>query len=383
MADQTEIFKKYQDKIPNSLIVEIKENIPDDCSLERLENILKNVVVEYKNSLAAPGESVGVISAESIGEPGTQMTLNTFHFAGVSEMNVTTGLPRLIEILDARKTIATETMNIYLKEEYAKGKDIKAISEKVKELRVEDVVEEIDINMAENKLQITLDKKKMKKVGLTSTKALSQLKKGVKAFDFDLNTEYTINVSGKNTDITTLYKLKEKLKKVYIHGVKGISQVLVVKRDDEYVILTAGANLKDVFKLDFVDQTRTHSNNLHEVEKHFGIEAARELIVRELMNVVESQGLDVNVRHILLVADTMCLSGKILGINRYGIVKEKSSLLARASFETPMKHLINASLVGESDQLNSVIENVMLNQPVPIGTALAGITVDSKAKLTK
>ncbi len=75
----------------------------------------------------------------------------------------------------------------------------------------------------------------------------------------------------------------------------------------------------------------------------------------------------------MLVADTMCISGKLNGITRYGVVREKSSVLARASFETPIKHIVNASLVGEVDDLNSVVENVMLNQAVPVGTGLPGL----------
>jgi DNA-directed RNA polymerase subunit A" len=126
-----------------------------------------------------------------------------------------------------------------------------------------------------------------------------------------------------------------------------------------------------------VDPTRTYSNDLHETIKYLGVEATRQLIIVEVEKVLESQGLDIDLRHIMLVADTMCQNGSVKGISRYGVVSDKSSVLARASFETPLKHLINASIVGEKDELNSVIENVMLNQPVPIGTGLPSLRVKS------
>ena len=373
------IFKKYEDKLPESIITEVKNNLPKDVKEDRLNRIMENVYKEYKESLAPPGECVGVISAESIGEPGTQMTLNTFHFAGVSEMNVTTGLPRLIEVLDGRKTISSEIMNVYLKEPYNKGKDIELISESIKELTLNDFAKEINVELAESSIEIVLDKKQLAKLKIKAENILTALKKVLKAFNLDLKGEtIKISQSEKDKDLVQIYKIKEKLKDVYVHGIKGIKQVLVVKRDDEHVILCAGSNLKDILKQEYVDINRTYTNELFEVEKLFGIEAARELIVRELMDVIDGQGLNVDIRHILLVADTMCMNGKVLGINRYGIVKEKASILARASFETPMDHLINAGLTGESDPLTSVIENVMLNQPVPVGTGLPGLVIKSK-----
>ena len=151
-----------------------------------------------------------------------------------------------------------------------------------------------------------------------------------------------------------------------------------VKRKDEFIIITAGSSLKKVLALDFVDPTRTLSNDLYEIAGTFGIEAARQAIIDEVFKVIEAQGLNVDIRHIMLVADTMCISGWIKGITRYGVVSEKASVLARASFETPIKHIINAALTGEVDYLNSVVENVMLNQPVPVGTGLPGLVTKIK-----
>jgi len=158
---------------------------------------------------------------------------------------------------------------------------------------------------------------------------------------------------------------------------------LPVKRGDEFLIITAGSNLKEVLKLDFVDSGRITTNNIFEIATVLGIEAARQAIINEVYGVIENQGLNVDIRHIMLVADTMCNLGAIKGITRYGVVSEKSSVLARASFETPIKHIINAALVGEVDFLDSVVENVMINQPVPVGTGLPSLVTKVKSDSKK
>ena len=153
-------------------------------------------------------------------------------------------------------------------------------------------------------------------------------------------------------------------------------QVLPIKRGNEFIVMSAGSNLKKVLELEFVDETRTISNDVFEISSVLGIEAARQAIINEIFKVIDSQGLNIDRRHIMLVADTMCMSGQIQGITRYGVVSDKSSVLARASFETPINHIIEASLVGETDMLASVVENVMINQPIPIGTGLPKLVID-------
>ena len=137
---------------------------------------------------------------------------------------------------------------------------------------------------------------------------------------------------------------------------------------------------KDILQIDEVDGSRTTSNHIFEVEKVLGIEAARHAIIEESSRVIKEQGLDIDKRHIMFISDLMTVSGNIKGITRSGITSEKDSVLARASFETPIKHLINACLKGETDYLTSVVENVMLNQPVPLGTGLPGLVTKVKGK---
>ena len=373
------VYKEYEDKLPQRIIEDVKTYLPDKCTPAKLKKILERVQKEYTTSLAEPGESVGLVAAESIGEPGTQMTLNTFHFAGVAEMQVTTGLPRLIEILDGRKTISTKTMELYLLPPHNTAQHIRDVAESLKETKFGEFFKEVIVNMGESKLEVTLDQSYLKRRGLNAASLLKALSKATKTIKFsEEGGKIIIQPPGKDDDPNTLYKLKEKLKDVYVVGIKGITQVLPVKKGDEYVVLTAGTNLKDAFKDERVDQVRSFSNDLYETQKLFGVEAAREAIINEIVKVLESQGLNVDLRHFMLVADAMCMSGQLLGINRYGIVKEKPSVLARASFETPIRHVINASISGEKDFLNSVIENVMLNQPVPTGTGLPGLVTKIK-----
>ncbi|HLD05822.1 MAG TPA: DNA-directed RNA polymerase subunit A'' [Candidatus Nanoarchaeia archaeon] len=367
------IIDEYKNRMPQKLLEEVKSCLPANCTEAKAKKAMEAVYHEYLKTLTEPGESVGMITAESIGEPGTQMTLNTFHFAGVSEMNVTTGLPRLIEILDGRKTISSEMMEVHLVKPYSEGQDIKKIAEGLKETQFKELIKEISIDIVNAEMNIELHTKKIEDLKLKEENIVNGFKKAVKGFNFKLKDgKLSITVNGEQ-DLNQLYKLKEKIKDLYIHGIKGVRQVLPVKRGDEYLIITAGTNLKEVLKLPFVDPNKTVSNNIFEMEKTFGIEAARQCIINEILKVIDTQGIDIDIRHILLVADTMTQSGEVLGITRYGVVKEKPSVLARASFETPIKHIINATLIGETDELNSVIENVMLNQPVPVGTGLPGL----------
>jgi len=225
-----------------------------------------------------------------------------------------------------------------------------------------------------------LDNKKIKSSDLDVKIVVKNISKSIRGFSFKLNKDESITVkqTTKDFDVNNLYKLKERIKSVYVGGIKGINQVLPVNRGEEYLIMASGSNFEDVMKLDFVDKERTFSNNIYLIESLLGIEAARQAVINEICAVINSQGLNVDIRHIMLVADTITMSGKIMGINRYGVVKEKPSILARASFETPIKHLISAGLVGANDPLNSVIENVMLNQVVPLGTGLPGLIVKVK-----
>ncbi len=374
------IAKEYENLLPKSLIEKIKEKLPEKINEAKIKKIFKRVYEEYKNSLVEPGEAIGLVSAQSMGEPATQMTLDTFHLAGVSEINVTLGLPRIIEILDARATVKTPITEIYLKEPYNKGEQIKEIAMRIKETTLDEITDSVEMDLGDMKIYIQPNIEKLKTLGMSIDKVAKMIQKGMKKISVSVDENYIIvTLADKKADVKALYKTKEKLKKVYISGIKGIYQVIPIEREGEYIILAAGKNLKEILKLDFVDPYRTYSNDIHEVEHVLGIEAARNLIFKELYKVISEQGLDIDTRFLLLIADAMTTSGKVLGITRYGMIKNKQSVLARAVFETPIMHLIDAALLGEEDPLNSVIENVIVGQPVPIGTGMTKLELDEKA----
>jgi DNA-directed RNA polymerase subunit A" len=238
---------------------------------------------------------------------------------------------------------------------------------------------EFSISLIDSEIEVKLDKEKMKNLSLTNSDVASSITKQLKGFSVKDNKDSIILKSrSKEESLNDVYKAKEKIKDIHIKGIKEIHQVLPLKRNDEYLIMTAGSNLSEVLQLEGVDAHRTTTNNIFEIQEVLGIEAAREAIIKEVFKVIENQGFNVDIRHIMLVADTMCVSGSIKGITRYGVVSEKASALARASFETPIKHIINAALIGEVDQLNSVVENVMLNQAIPTGTGVPDLITKPK-----
>jgi DNA-directed RNA polymerase subunit A" len=372
-------LKELKNLVPEGVYTVLTSQIPEKISEAKSKAIAQLLVKEYKEMRVEPGESVGLVAAESIGEPGTQMTLDTFHFAGVSEMNVTMGLPRIIEILDGRKTLTTPMMEIYLKKPYSEGQDIKKVALLIKETKLKDIVLEFSINVADNKIEAQLDTAKMKELSISEVVLAKALKIGVKGVNIDIKgNTLVLKLKAKEGGISDIFKLKEKAKDSFVRGIRGVTQVLPVKKNNEYVILTFGSNLRKVMMLPFVDPARTTTNDVFEIENALGIEAARQAVIDEVYKVIETQGLNVDIRHLMLVADVMCADGKVKGITRYGVVRDKSSVLARASFETPIKHIINASLYGEVDNLTSVVENVMLNQPVPVGTGLPKLISKNK-----
>ena len=379
-AEFEKMINQYEDKLPPAIIEDIKESLPDNVTKEKLIRILQEIDTAYDFAKVHAGESVGLVSAESIGEPGTQMTLNTFHLAGVAEVQVTTGLPRIIEIFDSRKEIKTPMMEIYLKPPHNLDMEtVRKLAAVIKESTFGDFASEYSLNIFEQELKIKLNAELLEDQELSVAGIVKIIKPKLKGYELNFDeTLITIKQKSKTAELKNLYNIKEKIKKIKVKGIKKVTQVLPVKREDEYVILTAGTNLKDILEIPEVDTDRTISNDIHEINAIYGIEAARQAIINEAYKVIESQGLNINIRHIMLVADIMCANGTVKGITRYGVVSEKASVLARASFETPIKHLINAALEGEVDDLNSVVENVMINQPVPIGTGLPGLVTKMK-----
>lgn len=346
---------------------------------DELEKITKEIIARYRSSLVEPGEPVGTVAAQSIGEPSTQMTLRTFHYAGVREFNVTLGLPRLIEIVDARKKPSTAIMEIYLDEEHRYSEEkAREVQRRIETTTIENVAREVDVDPITG-VSIVLDKNMMEDKGVTIEdvkKALEKLKLG----DISVDEENNVITIEWNTppDYTKLEKIRSRILQARIKGIKGINKVIIQKRKtlvngeevEEYVLITEGSALAEVLRTPGVDPRRVFTNNIKEVEEVLGIEAARTAIIKEIKNVLEDQGLDVDIRHVMIIADIMTWSGRVRQVGRHGVAGEKPSVLARAAFEMTVQKLVEASMSGETDPLVGVTENVIIGQPVPVGTGM-------------
>lgn len=371
-------LKELDGRIPWSILSELKselERVKDKLSEEKLNRIVERVVEEYEESLVEANEAVGTVAAQSIGEPGTQMTLRTFHYAGVAEFNVTLGLPRLIEIVDAKKEPSTPMMTIYLDEEHRYDREkAKLIAREIESTTVGDISERTEVDVVNYSLVIYLDEDLMRESGISPKDVLNKIKKSLRNKKVSLKGNKIV-IEMDEIDPLEMRRVAMKSKEVRIKGIKGIRRVMVRKEGEEYVIYTDGSNLKEVLKVKGVDWRRTTTNNIREIEEVLGIEAARAAIIREAKNTLEEQGLNVDIRHIMLVADVMTMDGEVKQIGRHGVSGEKHSVLARAAFEVTVRQLMEAGLRGEEDFLRGVVENVIVGQQIPLGTGGVELTM--------
>ena len=371
-----EALKKADIEFPDSYVKDLASDyVRRDLSDDELEELIYKVKAAYDRAHVEAGEAVGTVAAQSVGEPGTQMTMRTFHYAGVAELNVTLGLPRLIEIVDARKKISTPTMDIYFEE--GKNQDeefVKTLANHIGKSNLNDIISEFYLNYAEMKVEATLDENKIKDKRLDYDTIVQKIEK---AFKKSVIKDYQLTVEPTKPSIRELRLLADKVRDLQISGIKRIGKV-IIRKEDEWIIHTEGSNLGDVLEIDGIDKVRTTTNDIHEIEQVLGIEAARKSIINEIKNTLEGQGLSVDDRHIMLVADTMTSEGVVKSIGRHGISGEKSSVLARAAFEETGKHLLNASIRGEVDHLTGIIENIIIGQPIPLGTGSVGVKMANK-----
>jgi len=334
----------------------------------------------------SPFEAVGVVCAQSIGEPGTQMTMRTFHYAGVAE-HVPTGLPRLIEIVDAKKEPKKAIIDIYLKSSYARSRpEAEKVAKELASIFVSDVAD-VEDDLESLTIKATFNEKDGKAQGVT----FSMLKKALESFPADMKVddssitlkplrETKTPVKEKAADkdkekkekkqltAKAVRRLTQKVRDSIVRGVPGIFKAVVLKGQDEYFIRAGGFNVIGASEHSAVDPKRIYTNNIKEMERVYGIEAARNAIVRETKDVMDMQKLFVDIRHIMLIADAMTYGGMVKSIGRHGLSGEKVGVLGRAAFEETIKHLINASAFAEEEKLIGVTENIIVGQTVPVGT---------------
>jgi len=335
-------------------------------SPEQLEDIISQVACDYEHSKVEPCEAVGVVAAQSIGEPGTQMTMRTFHYAGVAEINVTLGLPRLIEIVDARKIPSTPTMTIKLNQDYAHDRDLaREVAWAIESSSILHLGS-IATDLAEMNVIIELNPSALEQRKITAEEVASRLKEET-GLNVDQKENLLVMVP-KEPSYRDLLQLVEKIKRLSLKGVEGIKRVVIRKEGDEYILYTEGSSIKKVMQFEGVDPGRIKTNNISEIGEVLGIEAARNAIINEATDTLREQGLSVDVRHIMLVVDIMTVDGELKQIGRHGVSGEKASVLARAAFEVTVNHILDAAIRGDVDDLKGVTENVIVGQPIQLGT---------------
>ncbi len=371
--------------LPDKLKEEIQKAFEEyKLNKKQKEAVVKKTEEIYKKIKYEPGEAIGVIAAQSISEPATQMTMRTYHTAGSVVKQVSLGLPRLIEILDARKIPKTPIMRVYLDEEHNTKDKAKEIAKMIKETKIKNIVLEDVIDLVNLVIEVKIDRNKLKDLEIGEEELIKMAKKRLKNYDIYFD-ENKVKLKSKKDDATIkdLQEAKLKFFDIKLKGLVGIEQAMITKEGEDWVITTIGSNIKKVIDIKGVDPTRVYSNNINEIEKLFGIEAARNAIINEACDTLADQGLDVDPRHIILAADIMTMEGEINAIGRYGVAGSKRSVLARANFETTVKHFTEASLKGERDKLDSIIENILINQVAPVGTALCEIVFKQKKRGAK
>ena len=403
--------------------------------------LLNKIAYIYKSSIIAPGEMVGMIAAQSIGEPTTQMTLNTFHFAGVaSKSNVLRGVPRIEEILSLSENPKNPSLTIYLKKEDEGNIDrATSIMNMVEYTTLKDVIKSIEISfspkgVAPNDddsitetifdefervikecnnegdedyesynwiIQIHIDNETMLDKNITMDDIHYTLKN---TYNDEISCSYTdfnsnnlifrirLNInSRKKTKPVSLDQADEihilknfqsqLMNNIIIRGVKNIKKVTIRKNTDnlvkeegkyvekeKWVLDTDGSNLMDILALNYIDTTKTITNNIVEIFKVLGIEAARIAIMNELLEVIEFDGTYINYRHVSLLCDRMTNCQKLISIFRHGINNDNIGPIAKASFEETPEMFLKAARHGELDMMRGVSANVMCGQEGYYGT---------------
>lgn len=378
---------------------------------EMIPELKNNILKQYNKTLVSPGESVGVIMAQSIGESQTQQTLNSFHSAGITIEAVVSGVPRFAELLNATKEPKAIISRIVFKKY---NNDIvelrKAINHTIVELTFKDILEYYTIEKDKEdekwyknyeliygndfrkysyciSCQIKRDKLYKNYLSLSdiSQKIENEYEDLLAIFSPIENGKIDIYVETDNINLEEeeiLFINQENCHKMYLEnvvipnlnnlsicGIPKIQQMFFVRNKDTWIVNTLGSNLPRMVAHPLIDENQVISNNVWDIYELFGIEAARQFLINEFTEVVSS-GDSVNQRHIMLLADIMTHTGTIISISRYGMRKEKIGPLAKASFEESLDNFIKASVYGEVENTNGVSASVMCGKKSKIGTGL-------------
>lgn len=404
--DIKKIISRHMVDINQKLLIDLeKALLAYPLSIDSSERVCKRVLELIKKASVEPGEASGIIAAQSIGEPGTQMTLRTFHFAGVKERDVTLGLPRLIELVDARKAPGKTSMTVYVDPSMISEAINKASKENSKEwskldktqvsaekdkivnqvvLKVArnilftstlNVLKQPEIDHISNRIKLVLDKEKLVERDCTVEMVKEAVQTAKRKSEADIDNA-VVYVDVGSVDLTTLHNHINKSVKSKVKGIPGVKRVTIEKEEDEWIIRTSGSNLQKTLRIEGVDTTRTTTTSVFEIYQTLGIEAARTALIKEITTTLEEQGLEVDMRHIFLLSDLMTSKGYLQQIGRHGIAGSKTSVLARAAFEITVPTLANASVQGEIEELKGVTENVIVGLSIPVGTGMMDVYME-------
>eukprot|EP00607_Mallomonas_marina_P006975 CAMPEP_0182433886 /NCGR_PEP_ID=MMETSP1167-20130531/66125_1 /TAXON_ID=2988 /ORGANISM="Mallomonas Sp, Strain CCMP3275" /LENGTH=427 /DNA_ID=CAMNT_0024623101 /DNA_START=379 /DNA_END=1662 /DNA_ORIENTATION=+ len=350
------------------------------------------------------GEAVGAVGAQSLSEPGTQMTLKTFHFAGVASMNVTLGVPRLKEIINAAKNISTPiiTAKLVQNNNITSARIVKAKIEKTTLGEVAVYIREVhtsDMSYIAIKLDLSTIKSLHLSVDAFTVRwaiLRNITNNNIKCAELRAIKEKHILVDSGRTDrlrvlppeakdtgrgipshkkiYFVIQALKAALPSIIVQGIPTVSRAVINEEEKKgkktYYLLVEGYGLQDVMGSPGVDGTDTKSNHILEVQSVLGIEAARTLIASEISYIMSAYGITVDRRHLMLLSDVMTFKGETLGITRFGVAKMKESVLMLASFEKTTDHLFDAAVHSRQDSIVGVSECIIMGVPIPIGTGI-------------
>lgn len=338
---------------------------------------------KFMKSQIEPGTAVGAVCAQSIGEPGTQMTLKTFHFAGVASMNITQGVPRIKEIINASKNISTPiiTAELMVDSDPEFARVVKGRIEKTTLGEVSEYIEEVFLpDDCFILVKLDMDRIRLLKLEVnvdSIRESLCKSKLRVKPQDIQIHSSAVLSVRPRETSKSSLYyvlqMLKKELPSVMIKGIQNVTRAVIhidEKKGETYKLLVEGDNLLAVMATPGIKGTHAFSNNTFAMERTLGIEAARTTIMNEVNYTMSSHGMSIDIRHVMLLADLMTFKGEVLGITRFGLAKMKESVLMLASFEKTADHLFEAAYHGQRDTINGVSECIIMGIPMGIGTGL-------------
>lgn len=392
---------------------------------EVIPSLKKEIHKHFYESIISPGENVGVLCAQSIGEKQTQSTLNSFHAAGIAVQMVLTGVPRFMEILNATKEPKVSTSRLYLKDKtLSSSKEIRAtIGSSIVFIDLKHLItswtifssskkqDEIwyfpytllfdsDFRDYEYGLTIMLDKKQIFQYRVSlfcikqkleslyndirvipSPNHLGQLDIFVDTSDIEPPEENSLFVNQDNYIQVYLQEVVlEKLKEVHLLGIQGISDYFIQKdvTKKTWYIETVGNNFKELLGNPLFEYSETISNNMWDIYQCLGIEAARQFLFEELWNLVTSDGSFINPCHVLLLVDIMTHHGSIISVSRYGIKKEQTGVLSRASFEESTDHFLNAAFFSELEPIRGVSASIICGKRSRMGTGLCDLIMDLK-----